>query len=949
MAGDGRNHLGVARGHHELTELGRHPVVAGVRALVEGVVEGVVAFAGIGLGTGDLDGHALAIDKAGPLALRFNRHGIVGERFAVVFLVIALRSQRDRAAGNGDPFPVFRVLISSVVGARRAQHHQLSAEMGQRDTRRIVRPLFTVSAVLHLERIAELVGGFCDICGKRRAVVDLLHIVHIPDDLASIKIAARNLKRAIDDHKLHVGEVAASIGELPGSQVHVIGAGIRALGDGLALELNVCFAVATITRSKGVPCHTLLGAAVRQRGAVARDGDGDLVGNRRHLKGAFFLTNIVVVEVGVRVALIRERVRHLASIGNGARHVIDSALARNKAVAADGDAIIGQRLAVVHPAFACRGQRDGAFRDFQLARNQRYSELAGHIVAVSILHHRRAADGVRIFAGVNGLRVGGIQALDRVLLAVHRELGRFQSRRRVLNAVVRVAGGGVRLDRDLILRLAIGHRQLTGDHADIVVAFLGVLIQRVAERVGAAAHQRLRTSEGVSGAFTLGPAGLHRKRGLLLATLFIGQSRAVVFLLKIGGLKRHLRLGDSNGTVRDIEADVGEVDRIGIRELALQVHDRRAGIGARHAVLAGESDLCTGVQRVGRRKGVTGSRQRLPVVSAFGMIARDGHDDFIRHRVHLQNALDFDHVVVTVGALGVFRQLLARGVLQLVCERICTAASIGLRTRNACDKLVPGSQAATRDADGAILKWVAVIGFLSRRSGSQRHGALRDGERAIDDLELHVGEVGAVVLEVLGLEVHLIRAGIGALGNLTVGRAHKLDIRGGVAVVRDVTKLITLNGLLGTVVFLVAGILGNSNDHLVGNRRHLKLAGLIRDVVVGGLGAVLEHDAALRHVAFDFADVGDRAVDLSGCDTVFAHEAIGGELGFRLGGGQCGSVVSPGRRAGGHGCLSRLDGQRARSDADGELLRHDITVRVGYLIAVLIARDDITVGASIRA
>ena len=718
MAGDGRNHLGVARGHHELTEFSLHPVVVGVRALVEGVVEGVVAFAGIGLGTGDLDGHALAVDEAGPLALRFNRHGIVGKRFTIIFLVIALRSQRDRAAGNGDPFPVFRVLISSVVGTRRAQHHQLSAEMGQRDTRRVVRPLLAIGAVLHLERIAELVGGFCDICGKRRAVVDLLHIVHIPDDLVSIEIAALDLKRAVDDHELHVGKVAADVGELPRSQVHVVGAGIRALGNSRSAEDKVAFLVQRIGCLEVVTGRTLLGAAVRQRGALARDGDGDLVGNRRHLKGAFFLSNSVVVEVGVRVAPVRERVRHLASIGNGARHVIDSALARNKAVAADGDAIIGQRLAVVHPAFACRGQRDGAFRDFQLARNQRYSELAGHIVAVSILHHRRAADGVRIFAGVNGLRVGGIQALDRVLLAVHRELGRFQSCRRVLNAVVRVAGGGVRLDRDLILRLAIGHRQLTGNHADIVVAFLGVLIQRVAERVGAAAHQRLRTSEGVSGAFTLGPAGLHRKRGLLLATLFIGQSRAVVFLLKIGGLKRHLRLGDSNGTVRDIEADVGEVDRIGIRELALQVHDRRAGIGARHAVLAGESDLCTGVQRVRGRKAITGSRQRLPVVSAFGMVARDGHHNLIGHRVHLQNALDFGDVVVTVGALGVFRQLLARGVHQLVRERISTAAGIGLRTRNVCDKLVPGSQAATRDADGAILKWVAVIGFLGRRSGS---------------------------------------------------------------------------------------------------------------------------------------------------------------------------------------------------------------------------------------
>ena len=182
-----------------------------------------------------------------------------------------------------------------------------------------------------------------------------------------------------------------------------------------------------------------------------------------------------------------------------------------------------------------------------------------------------------------------------------------------------------------------------------------------------------------------------------------------------------------------------------------------------------------------------------------------------------------------------------------------------------------------------------------------------------------------------------------------VGRAHKLDIRGSIVAVRDATKFITLDELLGTGVVLGAGILGDGNNHLIGNRRHLKLAGLVRDAVVGGLGAVLEHDAVLHHVAFGFADVGDGAFDRSGRDVVLAHEALSRELTLRLGGGQCGSVVSPGRRAGGHGCLSRLDGQRARSDADGELLRHDITVRVGYLIAVLIARDDITVGASIRA
>ena len=295
------------------------------------------------------------------------------------------------------------------------------------------------------------------------------------------------------------------------------------------------------------------------------------------------------------------------------------------------------------------------------------------------------------------------------------------------------------------------------------------------------------------------------------------------------------------------------------------------------------------------------------------------------------------------------RQLLARSVHQLVRERVGAATGIGLRTRNICDELVPGSQATARNAHGTILKRVAVVGFLSRRGGSQRHGALRDGERAVEDFELHVGEVDAVVLEVLGLEVHLVRAGIGALGNLIVSGANELDIRGGIFPVRDVAKLVALDGLFETAVILRARFLGDGDDHLVGVGRHFKLAGVVRDAVVGGLGTALEHNAFLHHVARGFADIGDGAVDLSGCDIVLANEAFGGELAFRLSGGQRRPVVSPGRRAGGHGHLGRLDGQRARGDADGELRRHVVAVRVGHLIAAFAARDDIFVGASIRA
>ena len=88
------------------------------------------------------------------------------------------------------------------------------------------------------------------------------------------------------------------------------------------------------------------------------------------------------------------------------------------------------------------------------------------------------------------------QAGDGVGVALYGEGGRHQSGNALFRAVVLLRGalGG---HGDLVLGVAVGDRQGAFGLGDDVVAGLGVAVERVAERVGAAAHQRLAAGVAV--------------------------------------------------------------------------------------------------------------------------------------------------------------------------------------------------------------------------------------------------------------------------------------------------------------------------------------------------------------------------------------------------------------------------------------------------------------------
>ena len=123
------------------------------------------------------------------------------------------------------------------------------------------------------------IGRTCGISGKRRTVINLLEVVGLPLDTVLVDFATRNLKRAIIDDKLNVGEVSVIVRELFATQLHVVGTDRSALGSGVTGEFNVVLDIELVTGLKLIAGHRLLVAVIRLGVLVACNGHGNLIGD----------------------------------------------------------------------------------------------------------------------------------------------------------------------------------------------------------------------------------------------------------------------------------------------------------------------------------------------------------------------------------------------------------------------------------------------------------------------------------------------------------------------------------------------------------------------------------------------------------------------------------------------------------------------------------------------
>ena len=470
-----------------------------------------------------------------------------------------------------------------------------------------------------------------------------------------------------------------------------------------------------------------------------------------------------------------------------------------------------------------------------------------------------------------------------------------------LVALVGLGNDEVVVNRILARVGAIGHGQRAKDGLDGVVAVLRALVEGVGEGVLRLANERLGTGDGVGCAIALGPAVLRD------SDLVVGQSLAVVDLGGVGGGQGDGARGNRERAINDDELDVGEVLADVDEVLGLELHLVGAGVGALDGSVALELEVVLGVERVGDAGDLVASHGLLGAVVLLGAgVLGDGDDHLVCELGHLEGALDrLDLIVVGLGAL-----------VEGVGERVLGAADLGLGAGHVVRGALGACEALAGDLDLVLGQRLAVVDLLGV-GGGQGDGARGDRERAINDDELDVLEVGTVVGEVLGLELHLIGAGVGALDGvvavegevlLGVERVGNLDVVAG-------------DGLLDGVVLVLTRVLGDGDDNLVGELGHGQRALDLGDGVVGSLGALVE---GVLELVGGAADCGLGAGHVVG-SALALGEAVASDLDLVL--GQSSAVVDLGGVRGGQGDGARADGQRAVDDDELDVL--EVCVVVG--------------------
>ena len=535
VLGNSDDDLVLVSGHNEFAALGGNPVVGLAGTFVEGIVEGVIAFALLGLGTSNAEGNAFAVDKANTFTLGGCGDGAVGKRSSVIRLVAALGSQRHKTLGNRNALGVGSVLALCVVGAGSTQLHGLETKVGDRDLGRIARPGLAINAVFDIQGIAIFIGRSRSVSGKRRAIIGLLIVVRVPHNTILVDFAALNLEPAIFNHKLDVGEVLVGVGELLLGKVHIVAANSDTLSSRIARKLDVGLCIEAVIGGEFIAGHELRGAVVGLSVLLALDGDGDLIGNRVHLQSTVLgLGEGVVIRTRIGVECIGIGVFLLANVGDGAGIGKGRALALGEALHRL-HIVLCVLVTVIGPLVRGGFHGDSGLVDDERTVLGRNLKLVRHIVAVSVRHHSGAGDVVGVGASVGLDGVLGSKARDGVRVALDLELIGLDTSGRMLLAIVG-SSGGVGFDLNLIFSVTVGDGQRAGGVDDVVVIGFGVVVQFVAESVSARADNSLRTREGIGRSLTLGEASFRHKRSLALATIFVCEGRTVVGFGEVGGL-----------------------------------------------------------------------------------------------------------------------------------------------------------------------------------------------------------------------------------------------------------------------------------------------------------------------------------------------------------------------------------------------------------------------------
>ena len=590
------------------------------------------------------------------------------------------------------------------------------------------------------------------------------------------------------------------------------------------------------------------------RRALAREQDA--AGYNRFDRGvAFNQAFHVIAVVAVLGSVVGER---FALCGNGhclrsddegivdraSHHIVAGGIRRLvQGHAAEGH-IIGARVGAA--AAGCNSLRKGqAFNAAREAAHGLHAAVVGGRSAVrrqrhfGRFHFQRTVDDHKLNICKVAVRVrevcrlqahvvrSGIRSLDGLVAA---ELEVALGVQRAADAGNGVSGNGmfaaviclfaaVPGDRDGHLVGHRGHRQGAFNLADVVVVGLGAVFKRVSERVLAGALFRLAAGHVIGRAFAVNEPVAANGNGAVCQRL------TVIDLLAVRACQRHVELSNLQLAVNDHEFNVREVGAVVPEVLRRQLHRIASGIGSRDGRVAAEGEITFCVQRIADHDVIACHGLLFSVVFFASAVFRDRNRNLVGILVHGQGAFNRCNVIVV--GLGAIVQRIGKGVV--------AAALRGLATRHGIGRAFAVSEPVAANGNGVVLQGVTVIGLAIRRA-RQGDFALRNLQRAVNDDEFNVREVGAVVLEVSRFQAHLMASGVCCLNG---GVAGEQDVLLGIQRVAALEG-IAGNDMLFAVILRAAAVLRDRNSNLIGHRRNGQGAFGLFNVVVFGLGAVVE-------------------------------------------------------------------------------------------------------------
>ena len=248
---------------------------------------------------------------------------------------------------------------------------------------------------------------------------------------------------AVFDDELNIGKVSTGVGELPGVETHGVGALSGALRHSLTSKGKVALLVQGIGDGRdSVAGHRLLGAVVGLSLAVARDGNGDLVSDGRHLKGALVLGDGVVLSLRVAVQRVGEGVGGAARNSLGAREGVRSTFALGPTVTGnlDRSGAVDKCSAVVLLGKVDRLESDGALSNSKRAIGHiKTNAGAGEVIRNAVRKcEARAGKAHFVGAGINAGRPGShVGAQDNLILS--NQFGADGLNRKALNGLLTAA------------------------------------------------------------------------------------------------------------------------------------------------------------------------------------------------------------------------------------------------------------------------------------------------------------------------------------------------------------------------------------------------------------------------------------------------------------------------------------------------------------------------------